>query len=177
MTLDRGQGVGLRLATTAILAIAAACAAAAPARAASITATVKAKVIKPLTLQSTQDLDLGTVMLGPGSWSGAVVRLNRNGAFTCPAQVSCSGVTQLAGYTLSGSNKETVVISAPSVTMVNQSDGTRTVTLVPDAPASITLTNSSARGVSFPVGGSITIDSTTAGGTYVGTFSVTAEYQ
>lgn len=169
--------MGLRLATTAILAIAAAFAAAAPARAANITATVKAKVIKPLTLQSTQDLDLGTVLLGPGSWSGAVVRLDRNGVFTCPAQVTCSGVTQLAGYNATGSNGETAVILAPSVTMVNQSDSGQTLTLLPDAPASVTFTNSGSKGIDFPIGGSITIDSTTAGGTYVGTFSVTAEYQ
>lgn len=169
--------MGLRLATTALLAIAAALAAAPAARAANITATVRAKVIKPLTLSSTQNLDLGTVLLGPGTWSGAVVRLDRNGVFTCPAQVSCSGVTQVAGYTISGSNRETVTISAPDVTMVNQSDGSKSLTLLPDAPATITLTNSGPRGANFPVGGAITVDSSTAAGTYVGTFSVTAEYQ
>lgn len=169
--------MGRGLATTAILAIAAACAAAAPARAASVNATVKAKVIKPLTLRSTQDFDLGTIILGPGTWSGAIVRLTRAGAFTCPAQVSCSGVRQVAGYNISGSNTETAIIRAPNVTLVNQSNASKKLTLVPDAPASISFTNSGTKGLNFPIGGSITVDSSTLSGTYVGTFTVTAEYQ
>lgn len=153
------------------------CALAGPAQAATVNATVKASVTKPLQLTAIQDFDLGTITLGPGTWSGAVVRLTRNGVFTCPAQATCSGVTQVAQYNLSGTNKAKVRISAPPVTLVNQSDPTKTLTLTPDSPASITLTNSGAPGTNFPVGGAITISSTTAHGVYEGTFKVTAEYQ
>lgn len=168
--------MGLRLAKIAVVAGAFA-ALAAPAGAASINARAKAKVVKPLVLKSVQDLDLGTLLLGPGTWSGATVTLSRDGVFTCPANVTCSGATQVAIYNVSGSNRQTVVINAPDVPLVNQNDSTKILTLVVDSPDTVVLTNSGPAGTDFPIGGSITVDSTTADGHYVGTFEVTAEYQ
>ena len=150
---------------------------AAPAHAETVNAEVKAKVVKPLALKALQDLDVGTLVLSPGNWTGATVSLSRSGALTCPANVTCSGATQVAQYNLSGTNKQTVVISAPDVSMVNQADPSKTLTLVVHGPGTIILQNSGEQGTNFPLGGSITVDSTTAGGTYAGTFEVTAEYQ
>ena len=99
---------------------------AAPASAATITAKVNAKVVKPLVLTRVQDLDLGTVLLSPGSWTGANLRLSRAGVLTCPAQLTCSGATRVAIYNVSGSKQVTVRVSAPNVTLVNQSDPTKT---------------------------------------------------
>lgn len=170
--------MGLRRRNIAVAAAAAAAVAfASPASAASVNAQAKAKVIKPLTLTSLQDLDLGAVILGPGDWSGASVSLTRGGVLTCGANLTCSGATQVALYNVSGSNNQTVIINAPDVTLVNQADSTKTLTLVVDSPASVVLTNSGPPGTTFPLGGSISLDSTTAGGDYVGTFEVTAEYQ
>ena len=170
--------MGLRRSTIAMFATAAAALlAAAPAAAASVNAQAKAKVVKPLALTAIQDLDLGALILAPGSWSGAVVSLARSGTFGCPTNVTCIGATQVAQYNLSGSNQQTIVIRAPNVTMVNQSDPAKTLTLVVDGPGTITLQNSGNPGTNFPLGGSITVNSTTAPGTYVGTFQVTAEYQ
>jgi len=75
------------------------------------------------------------------------------------------------------SNKGVVLIHSPNVTMVNQVDPTKTLTLVVDAPASITLPNSGQPGVNFSIGGSISVSGSTASGDYQGTFNVTAEYQ
>lgn len=170
--------MGLRLANIAVFAAVLACAgAAAPARAATINAQAKAKVIKPLILASIQNFDIGTIILGPGTWSGATVSLSQAGILTCSAKVTCSGATQVARYNVSGTNNETVVISAPNVTMVNQSDPTKTLTLVTSGPGTVLLTNSGPPGTNFSIGGSITIDSTTLGGDYAGTFNVTADYQ
>jgi hypothetical protein len=47
---------------------------------------------------------------------------------------------------------------------------------VTDAPATLLLTNSGAPGIDFAIGGSVTLSSTTSGGTYVGTFNVTVDY-
>jgi hypothetical protein len=69
-----------------------------------------------------------------------------------------------------------VQITAPNVTLVNQSDPTKTLTLVTDAVASVTLTNSGPPGTNFNVGGSISLSSSTAAGTYSGTFNVTVDY-
>jgi hypothetical protein len=145
--------------------------------AATQNASVNAQVVKPLTIRWLQNLDLGSIVLGPGSWSNATVAIARTGAFTCAnSNVTCSGATQVAQYNVSGSNNQTVRISAPSVTLVNQSDPTKTLTLVPDSPATVLLTSSGPPGVVFPIGGSITLNSTVTGGLYTGTFNVTVDY-
>jgi hypothetical protein len=169
--------VGLRLGTNAAVAAAVAACICAPANAATINAQAKAKAVKPLAIESRQNLDLGTIMLGPGTWSGATVRLSRTGALTCPASVTCSGATQVAIYNIAGSNGQTIAIGVPNVTFVNQGNAAKTLTLVPDAQQTVQLTNSGNPGTNIPIGGAITIDSTTANGVYSGTFNVTADYQ
>lgn len=165
-----------RIITTAIAA--GALAAGAPARAATVNATVSANIVKPLTLNWLQDLDLGTVSLANGTWSGAKVGISRTGVFTCTAgNLICTGATAVAKYKVTGSNKGVVQITAPNVTLINQSDITKTLTLVVDSPGTVTLTSSGAPGTDFALGGSVTLDSNTAGGTYVGTFNVTVDYQ
>lgn len=155
----------------------AAVALASPAGAESVNAQAKAKVVKPLALRSLQDLDFGTLILGSGDWASATVSLSPGGLLTCPANVTCSGATQVALYNVAGSNGQTATIHAPNVTLVNQSDSSQTLTLVVDGPGSVTFTNSGTPGIDFPLGGSIIIDSTTRSGVYAGTLEVTAEYQ
>jgi hypothetical protein len=156
----------------------AALAAAAPARAANNqVAKVSATIVKPLVLTWVQNLDLGTIVLGPGTWSNATVGISRAGAFACTnANVTCSGATQVAKYNVSGTNNQTVRISAPNVILTNQSDPTKTLTLIVDSPGSLVLTNSGPPGTNFALGGSISVSSTTAGGVYAGTFNVTVDY-
>ena len=141
------------------------------------TATVNANAVKPLTLAKLQDLDFGTVTLGPGAWSNATVSISQAGALTCVnANLVCSGATLAASYNIQGSNKQTVRISAPNVTLVNQSDSSKTLTLTTNAPPNVLLTSSGVPGNDFSIGGSVTLSSTTAVGTYVGTFNVTVDY-
>ena len=148
-----------------------------PAAAATQVMQVNASVQKPLTLSWIQNLDLGQIVLGPGTWSGATVAISKAGVFSCTnANVTCSGTTQVATYNVSGANQQTVRITAPNVTLTNQNDPTQTLTLVVDSPGSVLLTNSGKPGENFSLGGSITLSSTTAGGTYTGTFNVTVDY-
>lgn len=150
---------------------------AAPVRAATATATVTAQGVKPLILTKVQDLDLGSVTLGPGVWSNATVSLSQAGVLSCAnANVTCSGATMAATYNVQGSKQQTVHISAPNVTLVNQSDPAQTLTLITNAPADLILANNGFPGSDFSIGGSVTINSTTAAGTYVGTFNVTVDY-
>jgi len=169
--------VGLRLGVAVVVLAAAAVPFGAPAAAATITAQVQAQVVKPLAITKKQDLNLGTIVLGPGTWSGAIVRLSRAGVLTCPANVTCSGATTVAIYNVAGSNQQVVRINVPNVTLVNQLDASKKLILTPDNQATVTLTNSGNPGTDVNIGGSITISSTTAGGTYIGTFNVTADYQ
>jgi len=150
---------------------------AAPAAAVTQNAAVTAKVTRPLTLTSQQDLDLGTIILKLGSWSGARVGISRAGVFSCNPNVVCSGAPQVARYKVTGSNKMVVVITAPNVTLVNQNDSTKTIVLTLDNPGTVTLTSSGEPGNNFNLGGSITLDSTTVPGSYSGTLAVTADYQ
>ena len=151
---------------------------AAPALAApSQSATVKASVVKPLVLTWVRDLSLGDILAKPGTWSGATVSISRAGVFSCTnANVTCSGVRTTAQYKVVGSNNQVVRISAPNVTLVNQSDATKTLTMVVDSPGTLTIPNSGQPGTTFALGGSITLNSTTAGGVYAGTFNVTVDY-
>lgn len=150
----------------------------APARAATQTATVQANVIKPLTLTSLQNFNLGTITLKPGTWSGATVALSRAGVLTCAnPNVTCSGATMVARYNVTGTNKMVVRITAPNVTLVNASDASQKLTLVVDSPSQVTLTSSGAPGNDFDIGGSITLSSSTPSGDYSGTFNVTVDYQ
>jgi hypothetical protein len=149
----------------------------APAQAATVSAPVNAAPVKPLVIKKLQDLDLGTVTLGPGAWSNATVSISQAGVLNCgSANLTCTGATQPAQYNVQGSNRETIRISVPNVTLVNQNDTTQTLTLVSDAPASLVLTNSGFPGADFSIGGSVSLNSTTSGGTYVGTFNVTVDY-
>lgn len=162
----------------ALAALAASPAAAAPVSANRI-AAANVKVVKPLVLTWLQDLNLGTVVLGgTGAWSGATVGISRAGAFACTnANTTCSGATAPARYRLTGTNNMTATISAPPAILTNQGDPTKTLTLTLDAPASVTFGNSGNQGVEFGVGGTITLASTTADGTYSGTLNVTVDYQ
>jgi Domain of unknown function (DUF4402) len=150
---------------------------AAPAGAVTQSASVNAQVVKPLTLTALQDLNLGTVTLGPGTWSGASVGISQAGVFTCSMKVTCSGVPQAAQFNVTGTNKMVVLISAPNVTLVNQNNSGQTLSLVVDSPSQVTLPNAGTQGVNFSVGGSVALSSTTVGGTYRGTIDVTVNYQ
>lgn len=152
-------------------------AAAAPTRAATVMAAVTASNVKPLVLTKLQDLDLGSVTLGTGIWSNATISLSQGGVLSCAnANITCTGATSVASYNVQGSKQNTVNISVPNVTLVNQSDSSQTLTLVTSAPATLVLTNSGFPGSNFSIGGSVTLSSTTAAGTYVGTFNVTVDY-
>lgn len=148
-----------------------------PAHAVSQTAVVTASVVKPLTLTAVQDLHLGTFTLQPGTWSNAVVGISKAGVFTCNANVTCSGTTQVAQFTVSGTNNQTVKVTAPNVTLVNQVDSSQTLLLTVDAPTTIALPNSGSKGVTFNIGGTLNLSSTTADGDYSGVLNVTVDYQ
>lgn len=145
--------------------------------AATVTAAVIANGVKPLLLTKIQDFDLGSVTLGSGTWSNATVSLSQAGVLSCAnANITCTGAATVASYNVQGSKQNTVQISVPNVTLVNQSDSRQTLTLVTSAPASLVLTNSGFPGSDFSIGGAVTLNSTTAAGTYVGTFNVTVDY-
>jgi len=154
-----------------------ACALVAPAGAVTQNASVNASVSRPLTLAAQQNLDLGTITLMPGTWSGATAGISRSGVVTCAANLVCAGAPTVARFKVTGSNKMVVLITAPDATLVNQADPSQKLTLVIDNPGRLTLTSSGEPGNNFNLGGSLTLSSTTPAGTYSGTLQVTVDYQ
>lgn len=149
----------------------------APSWGASAVVVVSASVSKPILLTWVQDLNLGSIAPGPGSWSGATVSISRTGVFSCSnPNLTCTGVVQTATYNVQGSNNTSPQITAPNVVLTNQNNPSQTLTLVVDNPGSVTLTNSGFPGSNFNLGGSVTISSATEPGVYAGTFNVTVDY-
>ncbi len=153
----------------------------APAFAASPTtqATATARIVVPLTLDSVQNLDLGTIVLGSGTWGPSTVGITQAGVFSCGANVTCSGTTQTAQYTATGTPGQTLSISgSATIPLVNQTQTSPNLTLNVAYPAANSVQLDATTGtVTFDVGGSIDISSSTADGVYLGTFDVTADYQ
>ena len=140
-------------------------------------ANATAKIVKPLTLTWVQDLDLGTIVLGTGTWAATSVGVTSAGVFTCGnTNVTCSGATKPAQYKVTGTNNQRVFIIAPNVTLTNQNDNTKTLTLTVDNPGFVDLGNSGNSGLNFGLGGSIAVSSATVDGTYTGQFNVTVNY-
>ncbi len=129
-------------------------------------------------MKSTQNLDLGIIVLsGAGAYT-ATVGINRTGTFNCDANsgnVVCSGTPVRAIYNVQGTNNQNVTIASGPVTLNGSAGGT--VTLTPDHNTTVLLTNSGAPGTDFFVGGSVSVPSTTTDGVYTGTFALTADYQ
>ncbi|HEX6783253.1 MAG TPA: DUF4402 domain-containing protein [Sphingomicrobium sp.] len=141
-------------------------------------ATATARIFKPLTISRVQDLDFGTIVLTGASFSNEVLSISQAGTLTCGSNpgvlLTCTGSPQPAKYKLIGTNNATVTVSSPGFNMT----GPSTLAFTPDAPATVNLgATGSTTGVTFAIGGSITLASTTPDGVYTGTFLVTADYQ
>jgi hypothetical protein len=166
------------------LAIAGACAlltlASSPAQAVSpaTQATATAKIYKPLTISSVQNLNFGTIVLTGANFAGEVVSISQAGGLTCGSNpgvlLTCTGAPQAAEYKLVGTNNATVTITCPSFNLT----GPGTLAFTPSAPTTVNLgATGSTTGFTFSIGGSITLSSTTPDGVYSGTFQVTADYE
>lgn len=141
---------------------------------AETTIQASAKVVKSLTLSKKQDLDFGTVTLS-GAAGAYMVSMSVDGVLSCPVGATCAGTPTPGIMNIQGSNRNTVRISVSAASLVNNLDGS-SIAFTPDAPTSVTLTNSGFPGTDFNIGGSIEIPAS-ADGTYAGTVQVTAEYE
>jgi hypothetical protein len=140
-------------------------------------ASATATIVKPLTMKWVRDLDLGTIVLsGPAGFTNAVVGIDQAGVFTCTdPNVTCSGTTKNAMYTVTGTNNQVVTVTAGDVTLNNAAAGTA-LTLTVDAPTTLNLGSLGSSGKPLRIGGTISLDSTTADGVYTGDFAVTVNY-
>ena len=147
----------------------------------AVTATTDAdatvEIRKGLTLDSTQSLDLGVVVLSGTAPFSADVSIARDGTFSCDGgsgDVTCSGAHQEARYDVTGSAGYVVDIDMAATLDLDNANGD-TIVLTPDHDDTVTL-DATTGAYNFGVGGSITVTDTTPDGVYTGTFAVTAEY-
>ncbi|GAA4008505.1 hypothetical protein GCM10022280_01550 [Sphingomonas swuensis] len=168
----------LIIAAAALAAVTAATPAAAQATSSTPRATANARLIKPLTLTALRNLDFGTIVIGSASVAD-VVSINAAGVVSCGSSgnLSCSGSPTSAGYRITGTQGQVVVVSSasPSYTLTGSNGGTLAFT--PVLPANITLGNSGAPGNDFSVGGSIALAANQQDGLYSGQIDIQVAYQ
>jgi hypothetical protein len=163
------------------------------AQAATTTATVKASVLKPVTLTGGGTLDLGTILTpSTPTYNGTftiAAAATQTGTF-CATGFSCSGTPASAVFNITGTKSNSIGVNIP-LTVVMSLQGytgggaTPTITLNTTnslatnngtGTYSISLPNSGSPGLNFYIGGSLNVTQATEGGNYQGTFTVTADY-
>ena len=162
------------------------------AHAASANATVNAKVLKPLVMTGGQTIDLGSIVTPSTATFSGTFTVDAAAAQTttfCAAGFTCTGTVKSALFNLQGTNNANITLNVPTnVTLTLQGATGTPPTLALTTRNSvaansgtgnytISLPNSGSPGRDFYVGGSLTITEATVGGTYQGTFTVTADYQ
>ena len=163
-------------AAVAAVALTSAPAVAAPVGA-STPATARARIVRPLALTATRNLNFGDIVLGTVAAGGETVSMTQAGVVTCGSGgLTCLGTPVSAAFNVQGTNNQVVQIFAVATPLTNANDAT-TLSFTPNAPASVTLTNSGAPGTPFNVGGSIIVTPTTTDGVYSGNMNVTVDYQ
>ena len=141
-------------------------------------ATATARIVQPLTLDSVQNLDLGTIVLSGTAPYTDTIGITQAGVFSCGADVTCSGTTQTAQYTATGTQGQTLTVNgSATIPLVNQTQTSPDLTLTVAYPTAGSVVLDSTGSVTFDIGGSIAVSDTTADGVYQGTFDVTADYQ
>jgi len=144
-------------------------------------ATARVRVLTPLTLTSSANLDMGDIVLSGTAPYTATVKLSSGNVRTCAANVTCSGTTSVAKYDLTGTKGQGVSISAPNVTLNGPGGATLLLKTVDSAnvpyySTSVTL-DATTGAASVNIGGEVTVADTTTDGVYTGNFAVTAQYQ
>ena len=178
----------------ASLALAAMLALPSQAQAATATAQASAKIVKPLVMTGGGTIALGTIITpSAATFSGTFTiqpAATQTGTY-CQSGFSCSGTPTSAMFNLQGTNNTPLNLTIPlTVTLTNTSwtGGGAAPTMTLNTTNSVaannatgvyvmSLPNSGFPGTDFWVGGSVVVNQATQGGTYQGTFTVTADYQ
>ena len=145
---------------------------------ASTPATATAKIVKPLTLTKTGNLDFATILIPAGGVTATrTIKLVPGSPVDCAGgstEVACSGTTSYPTYNVVGTNKMTVNVIKTAGVLNGNNGGT--VAFRPTGPNQVTLPNSGNTGVNFDIGGEIDIVPATVDGTYTGNIDVTVDY-
>ena len=159
-------------------ALAAASFATSASAAATATATATAEILSSLTLTADSALNFGQI--APNT--GGTVTVNADNTVSQTGAVVWTGTRAPAGFTVTGSNNASVVVTLPTTASTLYLGGN------PAATDTMSLDNFNTDPVgafqlsgtgqgNFTVGGRLTVGANQAAGTYSGTFDVSVEYQ
>jgi hypothetical protein len=132
-----------------------------------------ARIVRPLTLSATGALNFGVIVMN-GVTADRKVTLNPDTSITCATELVCDLNGTVVTYNVRGTQGQTVTINKIPTTLNGSNGGS--LQLTPVGQANILLPNSGSPGIDFPIGGEITIASTTTDGLYTGTVNVTVDY-
>jgi len=153
---------------------------------ASVQTNATVTVFRPITLTKNTDLSFGTVVR-PLTGSGTVLinkddgtrSLTGSGALLNTGNPNTQAAPGRATYTVNGEGGQTFSIAVPPTFDMTRANGSETIQVVL-TPSSTTGQLSNALGqagsATFGVGGSIVIDTSSAGGAYSGSFTTTVAY-
>jgi len=140
----------------------------------TVNVPVHIRILAPIALSKTQDLDMGTVI--PGASAGQVVLDAGTGAQNVTGGVLYAGSTgQPANFSVTGAPNHAFNVSfAASTITLTGSAGTMSLSLASSLtnPASFTGAGTATLGV----GGTLAVGANQAEGNYTGTFTVTVAY-
>jgi hypothetical protein len=139
-----------------------------------------ARVLRPIAIVNTTPLAFGRI-LRPSTGSGSVELSASTGSRTVEGTGAlglASPAPTRAGYSVSGEGGQAFSISVPPTFLMTGPGTPLSVSLTSTASGSQTLSGAlgAAGSLSFFVGGSFPLNSTTAHGQYSGSFTVTVEY-
>jgi hypothetical protein len=141
------------------------------ANAATATADARARILAPITVTKNTDLDFGTIVVGTTAGTATV---STAGARTCTAALVCTGGTvSAANFSVSGTSGAVVTVATPASVSLASGANNMSASLTSSA-ATVTLTGGTG---TFNVGGVLSVGASQAAGNYVGTFTVTVDYQ
>ena len=159
---------------TALAALAMASTLSAAQNSANTTANATARIITPISIAKTADLNFGDVV---SSGVAGTVAVDVAGARTSAGGASLgngTGVTA-AAFTVSGQGSATYAITLPASAVITSGPNNMTVNGFVSNPAG-TGTLSAGGSQALAVGGTLQVGVAQATGSYTGTFSVTVAY-
>ncbi len=131
-----------------------------------------ATILEALTVTNNTNLNFASIV--PDAAAGTVA-IDVAGARTCAANLTCTGTTSAADFTVVGTANSTYTVTLPAD--ANIASGANTM-LVDNFVSSLTgETGTLISGTdSFQLGATLNVGANQATGTYAGTFTVTVEY-
>ncbi len=142
------------------------------AHAATATADARANILEELTVtkDAGTDLDFGTIIT---TGTAETVVVGNDGTRAACTNVVCTGASDAADFSVTGSASEAVTLTVPtSVTLNGPSGAIMNANLTNTA---LTALDGSGNG-GFSVGGALDVAANQTDGAYLGTFTVTVEY-